>query len=362
MLYKRNIDEVLSRLTRLYQRKMQDEICVNMHVINPGLLAYLAQNEDGDTGYPSIQERLLFWDSVGKHYEHLEDDSIPHAYFSEFDEGLYAGLVGAEVAFLNNKESGWISSMAIPFVENLEDALSFSLTALDETWNQRFISQLKVFASYFEGKMGVSHFIVIDALNFLFELRGATNTYYDVMENPEVANHVMDFATQLCLYVQNAYFDTVGLYRGGTVSNLMGWCTGKIISESLDPYHLGSSDWFLTYGKAHVNKIVSHYDGMVIHLHTNGYHLLKEVVKLDKLKAVYFLDDDYNRMAFDRLDEILPYREDVPIILTLPYERFIQAFEENTLPTNALINVMNVPSIEEANAWMAKVKTYRKKG
>ena len=44
------------------------------------------------------------------------------------------------------------------------------------------------------GKFGVSHFILIDSLNFVFELVGATNTYLSLIEQPELVRRAVDFA------------------------------------------------------------------------------------------------------------------------------------------------------------------------
>ena len=34
------------------------------------------------------------------------------------------------------------------------------------------------------GKFGISHFILIDGLNFVFELLGATQTYLEMVDSP----------------------------------------------------------------------------------------------------------------------------------------------------------------------------------
>ena len=52
-------------------------------------------------------------------------------------------------------------------------------------WWQRYLRQLEVFVEASRGKWGISHFILIDALNFVFELVGATQTYLSLDEHPE---------------------------------------------------------------------------------------------------------------------------------------------------------------------------------
>ena len=109
---------------------------------------------------------------------------MPSAYLSEFDQGLYGGLLGGEVRFLAHPQVGWVSSM-VPAL--LKDWSEFDRLRFDQShpWWQRYRRQLDVFVDRSRGKWGISHFILIDALNFVFELIGATQTYLSVETCPQ---------------------------------------------------------------------------------------------------------------------------------------------------------------------------------
>ena len=126
----------------------------------------------------------------------IEDDSLPGAYLSEFDQGLYGGLLGGEVRFLAHPDVGWISSMVSPL---LQDWSEFDRLHFDPAhpWWQRYRRQLEVFVERGRGKWGISHFILIDALNFVFELIGATQTYLSVEECPENVRRAIDFGLRI---------------------------------------------------------------------------------------------------------------------------------------------------------------------
>ena len=49
------------------------------------------------------------------------------------------------------------------------------------------------------GKFGISHLIVIDSFNFVYELVGATNTYLSMYETPERVREAIEFAYHLNL-------------------------------------------------------------------------------------------------------------------------------------------------------------------
>ena len=93
------------------------------------------------------------------------------------DQGLYGGLVDGEVRFQCDTDNGWISSMVVPLWKDWSrfDSLRFDP---DHPWFRRYTRAARSFRRAGpRASFGVSHFILIDALNFAFELVGATETY-----------------------------------------------------------------------------------------------------------------------------------------------------------------------------------------
>ena len=119
---------------------------------------------------------------------------MPSAVLSEFDEGLYGGLLGGDVRFLAHHDSGWVSSMIPPV---LRDWLEFDRLRFDKSniWWQRYCRQLDVFVDCGRGKWGISHLIAINGLNLVFELVGATKTYLSLDECPEYVHRAIDSRT-----------------------------------------------------------------------------------------------------------------------------------------------------------------------
>ena len=358
MLYKKNYKDVIKRLTEFYERKGLNKIYAVMNVENSRLTEYKNNTSDGETTYPDLNDRIKLWDEICRENQTINDDSLRIAYLSELDEGLYGGLVGGKLRFINDSTTAWISSMTEPFIEELEEALNLELPNDDQIWMKRYIEQLKLYKEKSNNLFGVSHFILIDGINFLFELRGATNAFYDVLENEEVAKKVMEFAKKLNVQVQNLYFDIIGLFEGGTVSNMLQWCPGKIVSESVDPFHLTDLDFFDQYGKDYIEDVVSNFDGFCVHIHANGYYLVEKVSQLKGIKGMYLLDDPYNPRAFDQIDELDKARGTTPIVVTLTYDEFKTGLDNHILKGNIMYNVLDVPSVDEANDLMKKVYKY----
>ncbi|MEI7884460.1 MAG: hypothetical protein WCI30_03820 [Clostridia bacterium] len=356
---KQNLEEALQRVTELFSESSNQKIYAKMQVISPTLREYALNHPEGATLYPDLGEREEFWRRLTAESNEILDDSIPSAYMSEFDEGLYGGLLGAEVRYLDNPEWGWVSSMCVPFVQKLEELADINFDK-NCPLAQQYLQQLKYFVEASKGDYGISHFILIDGLNALLELRGATNMYYDCMDAPELVEQFFALTRELNYWVQDNFFEIVGLYRGGTCSNLCQWIPGKIVSESLDPFHMASVKFFEQWGRKQIEEIFAHYDGGSIHIHTgNGLHLVKPAATLKGLKMIAFIDENFNELkAYHQLQKIHQDRGNVPIFITIPYEEFVKMLTEKVLVGKAMYAVTNVPTVEIANKLMEKVKAY----
>jgi hypothetical protein len=371
LAYKANAAAVQERLIRFYDRQSGDRILAVMGIPSPALEAFRAAHPLPGCGYPDPAERAEFWDGYLKERAALEDDSLPSAYLSEFDQGLYGGLLGGEVRFMAHPDVGWISSMVPPLLKDWAglDRLRFDR---DHSWWQRYLRQMEIFIERSRGqvsarnategvpyKWGISHFILIDSLNFVFELVGATNTYLSVDERPDTVRRAIDLGYELNVRVMEAFFGTVGLFEGGTFSNFAQWIPGRIVSESLDPFHMTSVAYFEKWGREPAERIMNTFDGGVIHVHANGRHLLRAASTLRGLKVILLLDDLGYPPAFDVLAELKAQTGEVPLAVFAEYEKFAERLERQDLPGGVLYQVKNVPDAAAGNRLMEEVRAYR---
>ena len=349
---------ILDRLRQLYQKRSQQVILAKMNTPSRALANFAAKHKAGFCSYPDIHERIEFWDAYTKEHIHIYDDSIPTAYLSEMDQGLYGGLLGGDVRFLCDTNTGWISSMVPPILKDWSqfDKLSFTT---DHKWFHRYVNQLQIFVGKSQGKFGISHFILINGLNFVFELVGATQTYMDLEERPEMIQEAIDLAYNVNLHVQRKFFEMVPLLAGGTCSNFAQWLPGKIVSESIDPFHMTSVDYFEKWGREPVEKIFSQFDGGVIHIHANGRHLLKAASTIKGLKAIYLGDDIGFLSAFEVLADLKAKVNDTPVVCSVSFPDFYKAIKEHRLVGGAFYNVTDVPDTDTANNCMDLVRNYK---
>lgn len=358
LAYKPSLGCVLERLRMLYSCRGFDQVFASFEVPSLALARFAEQHPAAFCEYPDPAERASFWNEYLKERTELEDDSVPRAYLSEFDQGLYGGLLGGDVRFLVHQENGWISSMVPPL---LEDWSGFDRLEQreDSIWLDRYCRQLCLFVEKARGKFGVSHFILIDGLNFVFELVGATQTYISLAESPEMVRRAIDLAFRVNLDVQRRFFDTVPLLAGGTCSNMVQWIPGRIISESVDPFHMTSPRYFEEWGREPVQRMFDRFDGGVLHLHGNGRHLLESIRSVNGLKAVLLGDDRGYAPAHELLPQFRRRTPELPFVVNIEYPAFVDRIERHSLTGGVFYRVRGAVEINAANRLMERVRAYR---
>ena len=358
MRYKKNYREVIARLRNFYSGGGRDRIYVKMDIPNPAIERMKSETADGPVPCPDLNARAEFWDEYLSAYADLEDDSIPCAYISEADQGLAGGMLGGEVRFLLDTGTGWVSSMVPPFAESARDIYNYKID-LDNKWYRYYNDELDIFRRKADGKFGVSHWCCLDGLHLLGEMRGFTEMYFAMMGEPETCRYIIDFASKLSFTLQNRFFEAVGLFEGGTCSNMAQWLPGRCISESVDMYHLARPELFEKWGRAHIQSMIDRFDGAVMHIHSNGHHLIEHIRSLSNLRCILLLDDVWAVPVYQEMERLDPLRGSVPYCITIPFEAFAEGLARRALHPNVLYTVSGVPDIKTANSFMKEVVTYR---
>lgn len=327
-----------------------------MEVETNALRKFAASHAPGYTDRPNLTERVMFWDELFAERAAIHDDSIPSAYLTEMDQGLYGGIVGGKVQFMAHPENGWISSMVPPILENWAGLAKLAIDR-QSPWYSFYLDELEKFREASKGKFGMSHFILIDGLNFVFELFGATQTYLDLVDRPEQVRKAIEFAYQLNVEVQRTFFEHAPLLEG-TCSNMVEWIPGRIVSESVDPFHMTSVDYFEQWGRGPVERIIADFDGGVVHIHGNGRHLLEAVSTVRGLKAVFLADDLHFPSAFSILGKLRRRLGNMPVVVNVEFPEFVAALDAHQLEGGVLYKVQHVPDVETANRTMDRVREY----
>jgi len=357
MIIHKNANLVFRRLDELYSGKGKNKIYASIfqkgyHRIN----TTSTYDKDGKVIYsePDDSNYISFLNKCNA-FSEMDDDSFPYYYLNDFDEAIYAVLFGARSVFSDMGDR--VSSISYPFILDYDEVKNFKLNE-NHLWIQRLKCRLEYCARHLKGIIGISDFINISGLNFAVAIRGATEAYMAVIEEPEKMKCVINFSVDLNIWLREIFYNIIGLQNGGSyIFNQ--WFPGKIINESVDAYHMTSADTFDEYGKDSLEKIFTHFDGGVLHLHGNGRHLLKSVSALKGLKLLNLGDDEPFPRAHDVLDDLSEKRGKVPIHLSIPYDVFIKRFKANDLPGNILYSIYEIPDNIDKQTLIDEIRAYK---
>ena len=342
----------------LYDERRQERIFAVMEVPSRVLGQFKTSHSAGPCACPSPEESAEWWNLILKERASIEDDLVPSAYMREMDQGLYTGLLGAIVHFDCDPERGRISSRGMPLVSTWEEFKRLRQHC-DLEWAIRYSQMLQAFFRKSEGYFGISHLICVNGLNMVVDVFGAARAYLELRDRPEEVHEAMEFAHHVNTWVQDIFFESIPLLEGGTCSNLASWRPGREISEGIDAFHMTSSEDFTQWGIAPLSRMISRYDGGILHLHGNGHHLIEALCDVPGVRAVALFDDGGVSPSFERLPQLKKQFGDMPLIVFADYDEFSRALKKGTLPGGVLYRVMGVPDADRANHLMDEVRHYR---
>ncbi len=183
------------------------------------------------------------------------------------------------------------------------DRLAGMLPVEGRPWFERYLRQIDIFREGASGRFGLSHFILIDGLNFAFELVGATQTYESLIDAPDMVRRAIELGFDVNLAVQRAFFARTPRLRGGTFSNMVQWVPGTVVSESVDPFHMTSVAYFEEWGRPNIERMFGSFDGGVCTSTGTGVTFGSRV-HAPRAAGVWMGDDRGFPRAFDILDEL----------------------------------------------------------
>ena len=92
--------ERIERLRCLYDSRPRDRIFAIVGTPSRALESFSQRYAEGYTGCPDPADRAEFWDGLLGERAAVNDDSIPCAYLSEMDQGLYGGICGGRIQYM----------------------------------------------------------------------------------------------------------------------------------------------------------------------------------------------------------------------------------------------------------------------
>jgi hypothetical protein len=367
LAWKRNADEILERRRRFFRREMLDSVLVALPVsidVEDQWKAFESkwfQYEEGGTRpFPSneeIYERVI----IGQPERAVvEDDVLPVLYcVLDSGESMVGGMYGGDIRFVH-RPRGAAFSHTPPVLTDYADIAKLP-DPMAGPWAKR-LEDLQEYCDERSGDNFAQHaLITMDALNFVAEMRSATQAYLDIYEHPDEMRQLMEIAIDYNIRAQEAQM-RFAPYQDGSFVMMGGWVPfPKAVLLSVDAYVICDVKSYVEYGFEYQARLLEHFGHGLIHFHCNRLDLAAEVAKLPGLSMFQFGGD--TRDPIPEVEYVPQMRKvigDIPIMVACKLNHFITHLRDRTLPPNVCYNLYGGPlSIDEANSLMDEVRAYR---
>jgi hypothetical protein len=347
--YKKNLDEVIRRNRRLWDREATDRILAKIDLEEGGTMRMWERALAPGT-CPDYRKMFDVFLRDFQRREFLRDDAMPTARPNIGDYG-FGAYAGAEVVF------GQGGAYAKPFLSSLAEVKNLGFDP-ENPWVKLLEESTRYFAEQSEGLCATSIVEVSDSLNFAENVVGS-GVFLEIYDHPRELLELFDFAYELNVRLIELQRKHIRRFEGGYFDLHEEWLPGDCVWLSVDAWGSCSTEAFRTLGMPHLQKMVDHFGTGWLHMHNSHLHLLPEVTTVKGLVGIGILDDPKQLPCFERLRAIQEVTGDIPLQINCRKEQFLAALDQGTLPRNVMYWIdSGVGSVEEANAIMERVYEY----
>ena len=349
MQYKKNLEQVVERNRRFWNRQATDKILAKIDLEEGGTMRMWERALAPGT-CPDYRKMFEVFLRDFQRREFLLDDAMPTARPNIGDYG-FGAYVGAEVVF---GEGGAYSK---PFLTSLQDVKTLRFDP-GNAWVRLLEESTRYFAQASDGLCATSMVETNDGLNFAENVFGS-GIFLEIYDHPRELLELFDFAYEVNVRLIELQRRYIRKSEGGYFDLHEEWLPGDCVWLSIDAWGQCNPEDFRRLGKHHLQKMVDRFGAGWLHMHNSHLHLLEEVVTLKGLVGIGILDDPKQIPCFERLARIQQVTGDIPLQINCRKESFLAGLDQGTLPRNVMYWIdSGVESVEEANAIMERVRQY----
>ena len=371
-MYKKNLKEAIERNKRFLKRELMDGILFSAEVIrdNPYMDNELRDKTYGKRECLAVSDKeWVIGNSrcLTRIYQDIDDDTLRSVSSNyptrHFGESIYSAMLGGNIEFIG--DGSFTSSRSHPPL--LIDENDLNKLKIDE--NNEWVRNYKDAAIYFAEKAGgdfpLLYFITVDAMNLSVELLGADAGYTMLYENEELLRKICEFGVEYNIWF---YELQKGIYKE---NNRKAFGDDELYDiydktwYSVDAYTQCKPEFYDSIGLEYHQRLIDYVGGGMMHTHSTG--LFRMLPKIKKLKGLGYLQigrdlDRSNKewVSMEQLQQIRDTADDIPLMVEVSKEEFIEGIKKKTLPTGVLYTCIDINDIEEANRLAYMAKEYRR--
>jgi len=253
--------------------------------------------------------------------------------------------MGASISFSNG--TSWCNHI----ISDLNDTSALMGLRLDKTNSviADYIERAEYFSAHAKGKLAVGVAMLTGGSDILGALRGITEAYTDMGEDPEGFSGLLKICTDAWINVQKLQFEIVPSVFGGYCDNYGIWSPGKSTYFANDLSSCVSSAMYHSLMMEQDSRMAGMLECPWIHTHSVQARLVPDFLDIPGLRGLQIVNDGIAGPGFN---EVFPFAQMVQkrgkcLLLRKYTMDELKPFLPNLSPKGLLIDTQ-CGSIEEA--------------
>jgi len=349
MKYRPDLDAVLQRYRQFFASREPGQILIHVFVPPAGSVPYDLR----EYGFPDPDENARY---VCTYIENRKcflkgrlgvlDDYIPDIYIHH-GIGLHSAYIGGRPVM--GEDTSWSE----PVLRDWDDLDKLQLS-VDNPWFRLVRQTAEIFVQEFGGQVGIPTFYHFSPLDMANALRG-NQLFLDFVDAPDQVHALLDFCVRAIVWLEEQLWPITGDLQGG--APLWGsWLPGHAVMLSEDIADLCRASYYPVWAAPWTRQVLSRFDGALIHNHSKGLHVQKEIAALDGLRVLQISEDPNQPRPSDHLQEILDDIHGLPLQTYCRPEELEQAVQ--IAQSGRMILQTSAPDIPSANEIVHYVRKY----
>ncbi len=180
-------------------------------------------------------------------------------------------------------ESSYISHHCLSGIEEYEKIIFDS----ENPWFKKYMEFTVKLFKEFKGRYFIGQPILRGMSDVVGALIGQTEMIYTMYDYPEEVKKLMSRIADIFLHIIKSQQDAIEpLYGGYSMGFYHLWSPGRCMWFQEDLTSLMSPDQYREFLAEQHEKILSCYDYTGIHLHSSSFHVLEDLLSLERLKVI----------------------------------------------------------------------------
>lgn len=298
-------------------------------------------------------------------FDEVLDDTVRPAFpwpELQFGHGVMGAAFGGTMHIQSSDEQTY--SYNDPVVTDWGQVSNLTFDENDP-WVRKCIDCLRYFVHHQTTPFGVRVYFTTEGANFVVAMRGTTQAFYDLIDNPPELRDLYELG-----YTAGARFfemrREVVKEHNEQVYGHEAFCDmapihGVPIMDT-DAYSLCSATVFEGIGFEYKQKMLDRFSGGQIYIHALAYHILPVAGKLDNVTQLTLVTDPACVTPFERRAANRSETYDIPLEMDCELDPFADALAGRTLPGGVKyhVNVSDTSArADELTNLMDRVRSYR---